>query len=242
MPFNNVHVAEVLVQGAYMSGDRNSIATALRLKPKLGVLVIYCPTLSTQGLELENFYKSIVGADRAKSLEITDPSDIRPGADEELMKSVYRLVSSRDPANIPDDVRTMIPTPIRVCSATFGTGVIAKAFASNKRKTQSDTRALWRLSRVPKKVGTGFVDKRPVVRSFLTERGFLPKRAYVFLFAKEGPRNAEKAHHFTSILTWRMLHEEIGRTSSVIPVAAGDNIGLRTLPTLAEFWKDADWT
>eukprot|EP01036_Dinobryon_divergens_P021119 gene21119-28990_t len=91
MPFNNVHVAEVLVQGAYMSGDRNSIATALRLKPKLGVLVIYCPTLSTQGLELENFYKSIVGADRAKSLEITDPSDIRPGADEELMKSVYRL-------------------------------------------------------------------------------------------------------------------------------------------------------
>ena len=242
MPFKSVHVEEVLVQGAHMSGDRNSIATALKLKAKLGVLVLYSPSLRAQGLELENFYKSIVGPNRVASLQIVHSSDPSLAAGEKCMKDVYRLVSSRDFKNLPSFMRTTIPSPIRICSATFGTGVIADAFARNARTTRESTRELWRLDKVPKKAGTGVIDKRPAVRKFLLDRGFLQKRAYVFLFAKEGPRRAEKAHHFTSILTWRLLQEEIARSSSVIPVAAGDKIGLRTLPTLAEFWKDADWT
>ncbi|MGJ7503250.1 hypothetical protein ACSFBF_23040 [Variovorax sp. ZT5P49] len=242
MPFKSADVEEVLVQGAHMSGDRNSIATALKLKAKLGVLIIYSPSLRVQGLELENFYKSIVDASRVASIQIIHSSDPSLAAGEKCMKDVYRLVSSRDFKNLPGFMKTMIPFPIRMCSATFGTGVIADAFQKDAGSTRNSTRDLWRLDKVPKKTGPGVIDKRPDVRKFLTDRGFLQKRAYVFLFAKEGPRRAEKAHHFTSILTWRMLHEEIGRSSSVIPVAAGDYIGLRTLPTLAEFWKDADWT
>ncbi len=241
MPFKKIHVDEVMVQAAYMSGDRNSIATALKLKPKLGVLVIYSSSLRTQGLELAGFYKSIVGVNRVGSIQVADPLNPSIEADERYMKAVYRLVSSRDFKNLPPFLKTMIPWPILMRSATFGTGVIADAFASNAARTQSSTRDLWRLSRVPRKNGVGSVDKRAAVRDFLVNRGFSLKRAYVFLFAKEGPRRAEKAHHFTSILTWRLLQEEIARTSSVIPVAAGDNIGLRTLPTLTEFWKDGDW-
>lgn len=242
MPFSKTHVDEVMVQGAHMSGDRNSIATALRLTPKLGVLVIYCPSLRTQGVELANFYTSIVGANRVNSIEIISSSNPSDEAGERAMKGVYRQVSDRDFANLPGFMKTMIPRPIFMRSATFGTGVIADAFKKDMQTTRKETRALWRLDKVPKKVGTEVIDKRPAVRSFLVNRGFLQKRAYVFLFAKEGARRAEKAHHFTSILTWRLLHEEIGRTSSVIPVAAGDNIGLRTLPSLTEFWKDSDWT
>jgi hypothetical protein len=78
----------------------------------------------------------------------------------------------------------------------------------------------------------------------------------VFLFVKQGersknPRNgelllapdrtAEKAHHFTSILTWRLLVDRISSETSVIPVTMGDPIGLRTTPTLVEFWNDEAW-
>ncbi|WP_198088918.1 hypothetical protein [Variovorax sp. E3] len=177
-----------------------------------------------------------------KLITVINPSDASAEAGEKSMKGVYRQVSKRDFRNLPEFMKTMIPRPIFMRSATFGTGVIADAFESDEQGTQGKTRALWRLDKVPKKEGTGVVDKRPALRGFLVARGFLQKRAYVFLFAKEGLRKAEKAHHFTSILTWRLLHEEIARTSSVIPVAAGDRIGLRTLPNLAEFWKDADWT
>jgi hypothetical protein len=242
MPFSKTHVDEVMVQGAHMSGDRNSIATALRLKPRLGVLILSCPSLGTQGTELQKFYESIVGPNRVNLISIINPSDSSDEAGEKSMKGVYRQVSKRDFANLPLFMKTMIPRPIFMRSATFGTGVIADAFENDEQGTQKSTRALWRLDKVPKKVGTGVIDKRPALRNFLVGRGFLQKRAYVFLFAKEGPRTAEKAHHFTSILTWRLLHEEIGRSSSVIPVAAGDKIGLRTQPTLAEFWKDSDWT
>jgi len=206
MSFSKTHVDEVMVQGAHMSGDRNSIATALRLKSRLGVLILSCPSLSTQGTELQKFYESIVGPNRVNLISIINPSDPSAEAGEKSMKGVYRQVSKRDFTNLPLFMKTMIPWPIFMRSATFGTGVIADAFENDEQGTQKSTRALWRLDKVPKKVGTGVVDKRPALRKFLNARGFLQKRAYVFLFAKEGPRTAEKAHHFTSILTWRLLH------------------------------------
>jgi hypothetical protein len=80
------------------------------------------------------------------------------------------------------------------------------------------------------------------VRGWVEGKGFRQDRAYVFLFVKRGAvRTAEKAHHFTSILTWRLLVERVSTETSVISVLMGEDIGLRTTPTLVEFWKDGAW-
>lgn len=101
---------------------------------------------------------------------------------------------------------------------------------------------LWRLgstsAALEAEVGTWLREKKR----------FNPNNRYVFLFAKQGDRSAEKAHHFTSILTWNLLKDRLDQhyqdksnNYRIIPVAAGDRIGLRTDPDLAEFWNDPEW-
>ncbi len=79
------------------------------------------------------------------------------------------------------------------------------------------------------------------MRLWLHRKGFSPNKRYVFLFAKRGAPHLQKAHHFTSILTWRLLADKIRAETDIIPVAVGDDIGLKTSPSLVAFWDDQGW-
>ena len=230
---------DVLVQGYYMSGDRNTIATALRLTPKLGVLVISSVGGEARAEELKQLYTRVAGETRVEVYEApqgTYPSGL------EAAKAAYQEVAdhcrNRGSVQRPAWVSAHVDNAVQLQPATHGTKEISSKFDQGRTgETQKKIRELWRLPQ-DQDEENGI---RNQVGTWLRDKGFRHDRAYVFLFAKQGARTAEKAHHFTSILTWRLLVERISTETTVIPVAMGDNIGLRTTPTLVEFWNDGTW-
>jgi hypothetical protein len=79
------------------------------------------------------------------------------------------------------------------------------------------------------------------IETFLFFQGFRPECGYVLLWCKKGGRHAAKAHHFTSLHTWRVLAERIKAETKFVPVAVGEDIGLKTVPSLTTFWEDPVW-
>jgi hypothetical protein len=253
------YVDEVIVQGDYMSGDRNTIASALRVHKRLGVVVLAAPKDLKTAQELESLYKGAAGADRVAIHQV----GVKPGSTpEEAVKASYKWVDRyvHGQADPPKWIDTTVATDVRLQSATYGTKVIGNKFQRDAGRAKTLLRQFWRLDKVRPKSGGRNQDLQPAVKAWLNSKGFREDRAYVFLFTKQagwrmkddnrGPggklrvaedRRAEKAHHFTSILTWRILQERIERETGVIPVAFGDDIGLTTTPTLVQFWETNDW-
>ena len=234
----NKPLTDVLVQGHYMSGDRNTIASALEAFPKLGVLILGPEGNDARTAELAKLYMGIAPK-RVEVCEIIQGSHKTPL---DAVKAAYQQIAeyTRDRKKpLPTWITRHVNAPAVVIQpAPYATGLIASGFMQRRGpKTQAAIRKLWRLPGDPEAEGTVLSN----VASWLGAKGFTHNRAYVFLFAKQGARTAEKAHHFTSILTWRLLAERIARDTHVIPVCVGDDIGLRTTPTLVEFWKDPAW-
>ncbi len=245
-------LTDVLVQGFYMSGDRNTIATALQIAPKLGVLILSSPGGETRAAELKDLYTKVAGARRVEVCTV--PQGNHPtGLD--AAKAAYDDVSQhcrdRKKNARPTWINTYVHPDVLIQPATHGTKEIAANFQQGRTaNTQRKIRELWRLP------SGGSDDILGKVAQWLAKKGFQKNRAYVFLFVKQGERQknlrnpkllgapdrtAEKAHHFTSILTWRILVDRISAETNVIPVAMGEPVGLRTTPTLVEFWEDEEW-
>jgi len=237
------NVDDALVQGDYMSGDRNTIASALRVNNRLGVVVLAAKGHTTAGTELYNFYKAAATVNRVELLILDLPLNSAREAAFDVVQKAYKQIDNwyhnqKDKKNNPAPtwIRTAIGGGVHIHSATYGTGEIGRAFTTNASQTRRLLQQYWHLPDNTR--GTGLLT---AVKRYLTEKGFQPKRAYVFLFAKKGDARAEKAHHFTSILTWRILQERIQRETTVIPVATGDDIGLSSNPRMVKFWDDPAW-
>ena len=248
----NKPLTDVLVQGFYMSGDRNTIATALQVAPKLGVLILSSEGGETRAAELKALYTKVAGA---KRVELCDVPKGTHASGLDAAKAAYDDVDKhcRDRKKNPRPtwINTYVNPAVLIQPATYGTKEIASNFNQGRGpKTQAKIRELWRLP------AGGSDDILGKVAQWLANKGFQTNRAYVFLFVKQGERKkhpkktdllgapdrtAEKAHHFTSILTWRLLVDRISTETSVIPVAMGEPVGLRTTPTLVEFWEDEAW-
>ncbi|MFN7945850.1 MAG: hypothetical protein U0Z53_10895 [Blastocatellia bacterium] len=253
------YVDEVMVQGDYMSGDRNAIASALKLNQRLGVLILAAEGHDKVAKEMKQFYQD----NNRIEICLIKPGGRRP---EEAVKQAYKEVKEWDqkrrawkpgtpfpqlPKFVTDHVETRKyirgkwETVIRVNIATWGTQVIANEFGTDsvsQSQAQQKIRQYWRLDHLPPQKWGPTQDRQKQVGVWLESKGFRKDRAYVFLFAKEGDRRAEKAHHFTSILTWRILQERIEKECpGIVPVAVGDDIGLRTIPTMVRFWEDEAW-
>ena len=253
------YVDEVMVQGDYMSGDRNAIASALNLRPRLGILILAAKGHDKVAKDMKQFYRN----DNRVEICLIELSGKKP---EEAVKAAYKEVKDWDqkrrnwvkgtpfpplPKFVTDHVETRKyigrkwETVIRVNIATWGTQVIADEFGTSSATqslAQQKIRQYWRLDHLPPEKWGPKQDRQKQVGAWLESKGFRKDRAYVFLFAKEGARRAEKAHHFTSILTWRILQERIERECpGIVPVAVGDDIGLRTIPTMVRFWEEEAW-
>lgn len=278
----NPKVENVLVQATYMSGDRNGIASALKVDETLGILILTAPGELSSGEELRKFYESIAGPGRVTSVMAPVAGDARAS-----LSKAYKDATDpkkKNPAWLADFDRA---GKITFQSATYGTKVIAGAYGSavsekvkktsgkgtvmtttyvpNPRRAEAARQQLQTLWRLPgdsldkdEEGKTIRLEER--IGQYLAAKGFvedkLKKNQYVFLFAKQGDRLAEKAHHFTSILTWNLLKDKMlaepfraGLPANgsqpnglrIIPVAAGDRIGLGTSPDLAEFWNEPEW-
>ena len=243
---NRQHVKEVLVQASYMSGDRNTIASALRVNPDLGILILTPPGSAESGDELKNFYTAVSSSNRVEVLAV--PAT-QPVPDESL-RAAYKAATNLKRKR-PDWLSQAVAGNVKLQTATYGTKVISNLFSKKKgglgaEKARALLQDFWRLE----KAHPDLPDLENRVGEWLTAQRFDPRKRYVFLFTKEGDRYAEKAHHFTSIGTWRLLVDKLrgyARESrddvpvDVIPVAAGDPIGLETECDLTRFWLRDSW-
>jgi hypothetical protein len=237
-------VDDALVQGDYMSGDRNTIASALRINNRMGVVILTAKGHDATGKDLYNFYKAAATANRVELITANLPPSASKDAAYDVVQKRYKEIDNwyhnekdkgKNPA--PLWLRERLEKGVRIHSVSFGTGEIGRAYKQDLTGARALVKNYWRLPTNSKGVSL-----RAAVGNYLIEKGFQPSRAYVFLFAKRGDPHAEKAHHFTSILTWRILQERIDRETTVIPVATGEDIGLSTRPRMVKFWEDPSWT
>lgn len=220
---------QVLMIAYYMSGDRNTAASAMSLDANLCVC-IYGPAGDPRRAELAQFFaakfRPTARRTRVCVLDVVD----RP-ATEELSKAVKRrsdpvagrlLMEAQVPA-IAAQLRGF-NAPFTLTPPSTGTSMVADRFGkSGAARTQLI--AFWGMPGL-----AGQFD------AFLTHCGFRPDGRYVFLWCKTGAMTAEKAHHYTDPDTWQALALGLSR-NGWIPVAVGDDIGLRTEVSLTGFWN-----
>jgi hypothetical protein len=213
----NSPVRNAIVQGDYMSGDRYTIASALRLSRTLGVLILGQNKNMASALELKTFYeKSAPG--RVEVVPVESP------------REAYKVLTDPQKAR-PRWIDPFAAPTVRLNRASFGTKTVGDTFRADSVSAQETLRKMWK-----------FDGNEDDLEYFLThELGFRKDKKYVFLWCKEGGRRAEKAHHFTSLGTWRRLKDLIETATDFTPVAVGDDIGLKTTPSLVRFWKHPHW-
>jgi hypothetical protein len=245
-------VDRVIIQAEYQSGDRYTIASALKVDPRLGVLILHRQSSPGSAQDLKRLYGAVENAAKRVALVPVPAKEDTPrnlkkykGKDLALVaveqqyanatqaKFIDSIVPKSDPAREKQkfefDRLNLVEDGIKFERVSGGTYRIGEVFASSPEKKAPELQQFWSL------------DRELPVRLWLYRKGFVPSRRYVFLFAKQGGRSAEKAHHFTSLLTWRLLTDEIRKTTDIVPVAVGDNIGLKTEPSLVEFWEEQGW-
>lgn len=247
-------VDRVIIQAEYQSGDRYAIASALKVDPRLGVLIFHRASSPDAAQDLKRLYGAVENAAKRVALVPVPAKEDTPknrskykGKDLALVavqqqytnatqaKFIDSIVPKSDPARenqkFAFDTLNLVEDGIKFERVSGGTYRIGEVFAASpwKKGLENRLQQFWSL------------DREEPVRLWLYRKGFDPSRRYVFLFAKQGARSAEKAHHFTSLLTWRLLTDEISRTTKIVPVAVGDNIGLKTKPSLVEFWEEQGW-
>jgi hypothetical protein len=246
-------VDDVLVQGDYQSGDRYTVASALRLNPKLGVLILAHTNKQDAAIELKSMYDKAAGerrveiaylgraSDRAEQIKRVPQSEYSKVKKliNELIEAIYRKEVDKSwreswRGRWPLCLRNGIEAGINLQIATYGTKVVAEQFGADPGRSRSTLRQHFKASN----------DKESALQKWLEGRGFKfgkTKAKYVLLWAKRGQQKAEKAHHFTSYVAQSRIAHEIRSNTDYTPVAAGDKLFLDTRPSLAQFWDDRSW-
>lgn len=219
-------VDNVIVQADYMSGDRFTIASALKIDSKLGVIILAAQGDTSEANKMAKLYKQAGNGDNRV---LINEVPCRSRSDNARFSAVRRAYKAATDPRKPRWLLGLVARGVRLQSATFGTKAVAQAFHSNAKNSRNTLRTHWTVA------------EEDQVGEWLGNKGFRTESGYVFLWVKEGQRTAEKSHHFTSILTWRILKERIQRETGAIPVAVGDDIGIVTTPSLVKFWENPDW-
>ena len=220
------HVDNVLVQADYMSGDRFTIASAMKLDQRLGVIIIAAKGHTEEANRMAATYAQAGNGQNRILIFLVDPQDRSDDARHAAKRELYKGLKHRK-----SPLRNLIGGGVNLQKATFGTRVVAEKFGDGATVARDTLRAHW-----SEDAGT-----MEDIGWYLGQKGFDTNSRYVFLWAKEGNRNAEKSHHFTSILSWHLLIERIRAETDVVPVMVGDNIGISTSPSLVQFWNDEAW-
>lgn len=246
-------IDKVIIQADYQSGDRYTIASALQVDPRLGVMIMHPRDNDAAARGIQRLYSTAPNAEKRIILAPIPPKEntarnrkkykgkdfAKVPVEQHYTNAttphfidapVPKMDASRSKMNFAFDNPQLIEDGIKWERVSAGTYQIGAAFRDGSAPAAHKTlRDFWSS------------DKKYEVGLWLNRKGFDPTKSYVFLFAKSGERTAQKAHHFTSILTWRLLVDDISRDGCAIPVVVGDKLGIRTSPSLVEFWNDDEW-
>ncbi|HEX8433006.1 MAG TPA: hypothetical protein VF625_17095, partial [Longimicrobium sp.] len=214
---------DVIVMTYYMTGDSNSVASALRLQPKVRVVIL---GLNTDGrtLSLANFFAAKLGEQRVRVIPFASDGEARAA-----MATVKRKESNPEAhAKLVKEIAFQFgEKAANLHVPGLATTLIADAFGKKPLDARQILRDFWTAEGLP-------------FKHFLFEHvGLHPDRKYVFLWCKKGKLDAEKAHHFTDRASWQELITAL-EGGEWTPVLVGDDIGLTTKPSMTEFWNE--WT
>lgn len=216
----------VIVQAAYMSGDRFGISAALQLDPNLGVMIL----ATTGGQKPETDAANELATFYRRGLE--DPGRIGM-CETGDSNGLYKLLTNEQGI---DAFCKLSGCQSELFSATAGTRIVAENFKQDAAAAQE-------------RIVEGWLDPlsleshtyaQEIQKWLIFEAAMFPapSERYALLWVKTGDMAAEKSHHFTSPGALAQLIEEIPKRTGRIPVLVGDDLGLRTQPYLGAFWND----
>lgn len=216
-------VTEVVLIAHYMSGDRNTLASAMHLSGHIIVGVVGPNDQSTD--ELVQYFQSKLGPQRVRLLMTASRQEA-----EAILDLTKRPEQNIDQLKQVGVRLGLGGGKVQIHPPSFATGVVANVFgrkySSVKETGRERLREFWSLE-----------DEEEKFQSFLLSRKFNFQKRYAFLWCKKGTIAGEKAHHYTDRRSWANLAVKIAVESDFVPVFTGDDIGLATEPNLTEFWK-----
>lgn len=228
-------MTDVIVMAYYMSGDRNTIASALHLNKHWCVLIIGLNT-DPRTEQLEEFFQAKVGAKRVRVLYATSKEAAGAFAGLAKRPSFMKEIDKKWVPDLEKNARRQ--RLAKQAARMFGKGEVNLIPPGHATRSIGD----W-FDKKPDDVRgtlqTFWSDpgRQDQFRDFLSRLGFDPRVKYAFLWCKSGEVTAEKAHHFTDPISWAHLARSIA-DEGWMPVAVGDAIGgLETQPSLVGFWN-----
>lgn len=202
----------------YMSGDRNTLASALALSKNLLVLVVGPKDLSTE--ELFNYFQSKIG--KRALLMITasrQDAEMTLGLTKRPELHLIELRKIAATLNLGDGI-------VNFHAPSYATTQVGAEFPRGHGRARPALIDFWSMKK-----------DEPRFAEFLQELGFKHNQNYAFLWCKKGSLKGEKAHHYTDPQSWHLLAQGIALGHTFIPVFTGDDIGLHSEPSLTRFWK-----
>lgn len=226
---------EVIVMTYYMSGDRNTIASALHLNKTWCVLIVGVKS-DPRSQQLEAFFQAKVGAKRVQVIYVDSKEEAGKLAG--LAKRSY-FAKEVNEKWVPDEEKNARREEfVKLVAKLFNTGAVKLSppgnatasigdwFGKKPEAVRDSLREFWSEPKYEKQF-----------EAFLQHLGFHAKQSYAFLWSKSGEVTAEKAHHFTDPISWEHLALEIAKRGWM-PVVVGDAIGVITDPSLVKFWDE----
>ena len=217
---------QILMIAHYMSGDRNTLASALHLDPST-LVCVYGPLSDARTDDLYKYFLAKFKNTPKKVRVVQLPVPDRPTT-ERITLAVKRpkdhltllgLVQTDLALLFGIEKDTLVLNP-----PTVGTGIVADRFGKKPIDARASLVGFWGMPGLAKDFD-----------EFLRRLGFSDSGKYVFLWCKTGDMRAEKAHHYTDPVTWGRFAASLDRTPWV-PVMVGDDIGIRTRVSLTRFW------
>ncbi len=208
----------LLVQGAYMSGDRTTVGAALNLYPEMNVVILYDTATKAKALDIQSFYDTSK-ASGSQQIILQEVANCK----EEYIKFTEANVatSSKWGLNLK---KLGAPTPV-----TKGTDIVGEQFDEQPDESYKKLEDKWVINSQTGK-------DRVELQKWLI-RINMPPGNYALLWVKTGKPTDEKAHHYTSPFGLKQL---IGAAAAVgrAPVMIGEPMmGLNTDPDLTHFWE-----
>ncbi len=228
-------MTEVIVMTYYMSGDRNTIASALHLNRHWCVLIVGLDT-DPRTEQLEAFFQAKVGADRVRVMSVTSKEEAGSFAGLAKRTSFMREAASGWVPDLEKNarragfVRTVADLfkarEVTLSPPGHATATIGDWFGKKPHEVRETLRRFWSDPELAERFTV-----------FLGHLGFHREQRYAFLWCKTGEVGAEKAHHFTDPISWAHLARAIAE-HGWMPIVVGDEIGVETRPNLVGFWNE----
>lgn len=215
-------MAELIVQAGYMSGDMFGVASALKLRPSLRVLIVHDAKDKKSADSMLAFYESSVpvhGRDRLRTMGVSDSRAYYKGVhnkDNEGIRTAHRISAVRQFAFPPGEEVEFKPLG-------GSTEIVVQNFRRNESASRQQLRRQWDLAAF----------EGAELKNFLTQKKITKGSRYLFLWIRlSGKQGGAHTELDSSRFGWQQIIDAL--PANINPVLIGDSFNKPLVKKKAE--------